>query len=72
MTAWPALAPQHGPAIRHPRATGGLAMTNGISLVIAAMIAALFLLDAAVLHWGLPLLVGRSVAQLIEWLSFWR
>ncbi|WP_169712119.1 hypothetical protein [Paracoccus contaminans] len=47
-------------------------MTNAIALVIATMIVALFLLDAGVLHWGLPVLVGRSVAQLIEWLSFWR
>lgn len=47
-------------------------MTNAISLVIAAMIAALFVLDATVFHWGLPVLIGRNVAQLIEWLSFWR
>ena len=38
-------------------------MTNAIALVIATMIVALFLLDAGVLHWGLPVLVGRSVAH---------
>lgn len=47
-------------------------MTNGIAIVLALLIAAAFVLDAALLHWGLPVRTGRAVAQLIEWLSFWR
>lgn len=47
-------------------------MTNIIALVLAALIVGLFALDASVLHWNLPLTIGRMVAHLIEWLSFWR
>lgn len=47
-------------------------MTNSITLVLALMIAALFALDALVLHWNLPILLGRAMLHLIEWISFWR
>ena len=47
-------------------------MTNGIALVLALMVVGIFALDAAVLHWNLPLLVGRQMLSLIEWFSFWR
>lgn len=47
-------------------------MTNRIALVLALLIVAVFALDATVLHWDLPVLTGRGVARLIEWLSFWR
>jgi len=47
-------------------------MTNQIALVLGLLILALFAADALVLHWGLPLLLGKQVAGLIEYLSFWR
>ncbi|SDK64656.1 hypothetical protein [Paracoccus chinensis] len=47
-------------------------MTNKIALVLALLILGLFVLDAAALHWNLPLLVGRQMLHLVEWVSFWR
>ena len=47
-------------------------MTNKIALVLALLITGLFVLDAAVLYWNLPLLIGRQMLPLVEWLSFWR
>ena len=47
-------------------------MTNSIALVLALMVLGLFVLDATLLHWNLPLLVGRQMLGLIEWVSFWR
>lgn len=47
-------------------------MTNRIALILALMIAALFLADHYLFHWGLPLFLGKQFAALIEWLSFWR
>ena len=47
-------------------------MTNKIALVLALLITGLFVLDAAMLHWNLPLLVGRQMLHLVEWVSFWR
>lgn len=47
-------------------------MTNSIALVLALIVVGFFVLDAAVLHWNLPLLVGRQMLSLIEWVSFWR
>ena len=47
-------------------------MTNKIALVLALLILGLFVLDAALLHWNLPLLVGRQMLHLVEWVSFWR
>lgn len=47
-------------------------MTNSIAIVLAALIVGMFVLDATVLHLGLPVMLGRLVAQFIEWVSFWR
>lgn len=47
-------------------------MTNSIAFVLAALIVALLVLDATVLHWDIPIMVGREMLHLIEWLSFWR
>ena len=47
-------------------------MTNAIALTLAAIILGVFALDALVLHQGLTLHVARLVAELIEWVSFWR
>lgn len=47
-------------------------MTNGIAIVIAALVAGVFVLDAAVLNLDLPVLLGKQFAALVEWVSFWR
>ena len=47
-------------------------MTNTIALVLALLILGVFALDLLVLHQGLPVLVGRHFADLVEWVSFWR
>ena len=47
-------------------------MTNLIALVLAVLILGMFALDATVLHLDLPVLVGREMLRLIEWVSFWR
>lgn len=47
-------------------------MTNRIAIVLLLLVVLLFVLDAQVLHWNLPLLVGRNFVRLVEWLSFWR
>ena len=47
-------------------------MTNMIAAVLALMILGLFALDALVLHWNLPVFLGKKFAGLIEFLSFWR
>ena len=47
-------------------------MTNGIALTLVLMVAALFLADAFFLHWNLPVFLGKQMAAMIEFLSFWR
>ena len=47
-------------------------MTNRIALVLGMLIVTLFLADALVLHWNLPLFLGKQFATFIEYLSFWR
>ena len=47
-------------------------MTNSIAFVLAALIVALLVLDATVLHWDIPIMAGREMLHLIEWVSFWR
>ncbi|WP_347267204.1 hypothetical protein [Paracoccus sp. (in: a-proteobacteria)] len=47
-------------------------MTNQIALVLSLLILGVFAADALVLHWGLPVRLGKEFAALIEYLSFWR
>lgn len=47
-------------------------MTNRIALILGLLIVALFVADALVLHWNLPIFLGKKFAALIEFLSFWR
>lgn len=47
-------------------------MTNRISIILGLMILALFAADALVLHWNLPVFLGKKFATLIEYISFWR
>ncbi|CAM2998474.1 hypothetical protein SAMN04488021_101300 [Paracoccus aminovorans] len=47
-------------------------MTNQIAIALGLLILGLFLADALLLHWNLPLFLGKQFASLIEYLSFWR
>ncbi len=47
-------------------------MTNQIAIFLALLVLGLFLADAFFLHWDLPVLLGRELVGLIEYLSFWR
>lgn len=47
-------------------------MTNQIAIVLLVLVLVLFVADALVLHWNLPLFLGKEFAGLIEYLSFWR
>lgn len=47
-------------------------MTNRIALILGLLIVTLFAVDALVLHWNLPVFLGKKFAGLIEFLSFWR
>lgn len=47
-------------------------MTNSIAVALVLLIAGLLFLDAVILHWNVPVAVGRTLIEFIEWLSFWR
>lgn len=47
-------------------------MTNTIAITLFILIAGLLLLDQTVLHWNLPVVIGREFVGFVEWLSFWR
>lgn len=47
-------------------------MTNQITIVLAVLMLGFFAADALFLHWNLPVFLGRELAGLIEYLSFWR
>lgn len=47
-------------------------MTNGLAIALALLIGALLAADALWLGWNLPVLAGRKLADLIEYLAFWR
>lgn len=47
-------------------------MTNQIAVVLGLLILALFLSDALLLHWNLPVLLGRALVNAVEFFSFWR
>ncbi|MGV6810668.1 MAG: hypothetical protein ACWA47_00345 [Brevirhabdus sp.] len=47
-------------------------MTNKIAFFLALLIIGLFLLDFFVLHWNLPVFLGRKFMALTEWVAFWR
>ncbi|MBY0136686.1 hypothetical protein [Paracoccus yeei] len=47
-------------------------MTNPIAIVLGLLILAALAADALFLHWNLPVVIGKRLAELIEYLSFWR
>ena len=47
-------------------------MTHYVALWIAGVILALLLADQLWLGWDIPLVVGRQLVVLVEWMAFWR
>ena len=47
-------------------------MDNKTAFWLALAILLLFAADYLFFGWGLPLAVGKLIAQLSEWLAFWR
>jgi hypothetical protein len=47
-------------------------MTNRIALALLALLALLLVADAAFLGLGIPLFLARKLADLVDWLQFWR
>lgn len=47
-------------------------MTNSIALALAILLIGFFALDYFVLDWDLPVFLARRLAQLSDWIAFWR
>jgi hypothetical protein len=47
-------------------------LDNKTAMVLAILIIGLFVVDAYVLHWDLPLFLMTKLSQLIDHLAFWR
>ena len=47
-------------------------MTNKLALIIAALIIAILLADQFYFGWDLPVMLGKKLAKLIEYIAFWR
>lgn len=47
-------------------------MTNKLAIIIGALLVALFAADHFMLHWGLPVMLGKKLALLTEYIAFWR
>ncbi|WP_380052719.1 hypothetical protein ACFE33_09595 [Falsihalocynthiibacter sp. SS001] len=47
-------------------------MTNKLALYLGGIIIAIFAADFFYFHWGLPVILGTKLVDLIEYLAFWR
>ncbi|MFN6952983.1 MAG: hypothetical protein ACK4NE_10385 [Albidovulum sp.] len=47
-------------------------MTTRIAFALVIVIVFFVFVDAIWLHLGAPLFVARKLADLVEWLAFWR
>ena len=47
-------------------------MDNRTAFWIAFLIICVFLADHYYFEWGLPATIGKIVADISEWLAFWR
>ncbi len=47
-------------------------MTNTLSIALGALILLIFLVDALAFGGTLPVFIGLKLANLIEYLAFWR
>jgi len=47
-------------------------MDNGSALFLALAVVAVFVADATYFEWGLPVILGKLVADISNWIAFWR
>ncbi len=47
-------------------------MTNRLAIIFGLIIIALFLADHFYFGWNLPVVLGKKLAELTEYLAFWR
>ncbi|MHA1127831.1 MAG: hypothetical protein ACTSRN_02635 [Alphaproteobacteria bacterium] len=47
-------------------------MNNQTALAFAIIIISIFLADAFFFEWGLPVILGKLLARVSEWMAFWR
>ncbi len=47
-------------------------MTNKLALIFGFVIVAIFLADYIYFHWELPVMLGKKLSALIEYIAFWR
>ena len=47
-------------------------MNNQTALAIAIVIISIFIADAVYFDWGLPVILGKLLARVTEWMAFWR
>ncbi|WP_457646943.1 hypothetical protein [Profundibacter sp.] len=47
-------------------------MTNTLAVIFAVLIIGIFTADYFYFHWDLWLIIGRRLAQMIEYIAFWR
>lgn len=47
-------------------------MTNKLAIIFAIIIIAIFLADQFYFDWNLPVMLGKKLARLTEYIAFWR
>lgn len=47
-------------------------MTNKLALFFGFVIVAIFLADHYLFEWGLPVILGKKLAEFTEYIAFWR
>ena len=47
-------------------------MTNTIAICLGLVILGFLALDYLVLHWDVPVFLGRKLMDSVEYLAFWR
>ncbi|KPU84583.1 glyceraldehyde-3-phosphate dehydrogenase [Marinosulfonomonas sp. PRT-SC04] len=47
-------------------------MTNKLAIIFGLIIIAIFVADHFLLHWGLPVMLGKKLALLTEYIAIWR
>lgn len=47
-------------------------MTNKLAIIFGVLIIAIFLADHYVFGWNLPVILGKKLTTLTEYIAFWR
>ncbi len=47
-------------------------MTNQLAIIFGIVFIAVFAVDHFLLQWGIPVILGKKLAILTEYIAFWR